>query len=369
MPGPRLAAVTTRWLLVLVVAAALVGTPIAVSAWPAADSSVSATQLAARIEASDGLAWSGLVQSSGALQLPSSDSFAGLADLLGADHDLRVWWRGPEDWRIDRIHSTGETDLFRQAGYTIRWEFETLTATGAPVSRIRLPDVSDLVPAVLARAVLTGARADELARLPARKVAGVDAVGLRLTPEEPATTLGTVDIWADPATGLPLRVELTGLDGGRPALTTAVAELRTGSVDQAVTIFGAPPGSTFRFDQAVDVAAEANALTPYDLPEMLAGLASRTGDPGSAGIYGRGPTFMIALRLRGQVAGPLRARLRESTAAQRTPVGTLAPVGPVGLLVTPGRLDPNGQGGGFLLAGTVTPETLQRAAAQLLGRR
>jgi hypothetical protein len=70
---------------------------------------------------------------------------------------------------------------------------------------------------------------------------------------------------------------------------------------------------------------------------------------------------LLVMPLRGQVAGPLRERLRQSGSASETAVGTLSPVGPVGLLITPGR----GRGG-FLLAGTVTPETLQQAAAQLL---
>jgi hypothetical protein len=42
----------------------------------------------------------------------------------------------------------------------------------------------------------------------------------------------------------------------------------------------------------------------------------------------------------------------------------LAPVGPVGILITPYR----GRGGTFLLAGTVTSETLQQAATELLER-
>ena len=67
--------------------------------------------------------------------------------------------------------------------------------------------------------------------------------------------------------------------------------------------------------------------------------------------------------MRGQVAGPLRQRLRDSAAAEETSVGTLAPVGPVGLLVTPRSRE-----GTFLVAGTVTAETLQRAATELLAR-
>ena len=45
-------------------------------------------------------------------------------------------------------------------------------------------------------------------------------------------------------------------------------------------------------------------------------------------------------------------------------MGTLAPVGPVGLLLTPRQDDRSA----LLLTGTVTGETLQRAATELLAR-
>jgi len=127
-----------------------------------------------------------------------------------------------------------------------------------------------------------------------------------------------------------------------------------------------PEGVRVSYEQSVDVAAAANAFAPYDLPTSLAGLSSRDGeDPGAVGIYGRGPTTLIALPLRGQVARPLRRQLQDRGSAQVTDVGILAPVGPVELLLTPYR----GPGSTFLLAGTVTTETLRRAAAELLERQ
>jgi hypothetical protein len=119
------------------------------------------------------------------------------------------------------------------------------------------------------------------------------------------------------------------------------------------------------YEESVDVAAAANAFAPVDLPASLGGLSSRTGeDPSAVGLYGRGPTTLIALPLRRDVAGPLRRRLRESAGAQETDVGTVSSVGPVGLLLTPYRRE----GSRFLLAGTVTQEVLTRAATDLLAR-
>lgn len=352
-----------RWLVVLVTAALLVVTPLAVQARPVRDSSISAGELATRMQASDGVAWSGVVESSGRLQVPDSDSFAALAQLLGEDNDLRVWWRAADDWRIDRIRGTGETDVYRQGDYLTRWIFESETAVISPVSKVRLPDAADLLPTTLARSLLQGARPRELSRIPARRVAGVSAPGLRLAPGDRAATIATADIWAEPTTGLPLRVELSGRDDRVPVLQTETVDLTLEAPPAGTTRFDPPPSVGLRFEESVDVAAAANAFAAYDLPTSLGGLPSRGGDdPGAVGVYGRGPTTLIVLPLRGRVAWPLRDRLRSSAAAEETDAGVLAPVGPVGLLMTP---DP-GEGGGFLLAGTVTPDTLRRAAAELM---
>ncbi len=355
---------TARWWIVLLTAVALVAVPVAVANRPAAASDISAIDLATRVQASGGVAWSGLVQTSGALQVPDSDSFATLAELLGEDNQLRVWWRSGSDWRVDRLRSTGETDLFRQRGLSIRWVFESATATVSPVSTVRLPDASDLLPPTLGRSLLQGAKPAELSRLPARRVAGVDAPGLRLRPDTAATTVDHLDLWVEPGTGLPLRVELYGAGDRRPVLTSALQQLELRTPAAATTDFTPSDGISVQYEESVDVAAAANAFAAYDLPASLAGLETRNGrDPGAVGVYGRGPTTLLVLPLRGQVAGPLRSRLQTSAAARQTAVGTVAPVGPVGLLVTPrqqGRIS-------FLLAGTVTPESLERAAAELLG--
>ena len=363
-----------RWLVVLLAAAVLVTVPVAFGHRPAAASSLSPVDLARRIQTSSAAGWSGLVVSSGALQVPESDSFATLGDLLGGDNTLRVWWRAGDDWRVDRIRSTGETDLFRHGSYTTRWVFESETATISPVSRIRLPDASDLLPPTLGRAMLQGARDDELTPLPPARVAGIDATGLQLTPRaprpggltpdlDPVGTVDHVDVWADPATGLALRVQLYAAGERRPVVSTSVTEIDGRTPPAASTSFSPSAESTIAYEESVDVAAAANAFAPYDLPASLAGLAPRDGeDPGAVGIYGRGPTVLIVLPLRGQVSGPLRERLRSSASATETNVGTLAPVGPVGVLLTPRQ----GDRGSLLLAGTVDGPTLERAARRLL---
>ena len=351
-----------RWLVVLLAAAALVATPLAWTARPTPNSPLTAVDLARRVQDSAALPWSGRVQTSGGLQVPDTDSFAALGALLGEDNSLRVWWRGAEEWRVDRLRSTGETDLYRSRDNQIRWVAESDTATLAPVSKIRLPDAADLLPSTLARSMLQGVRDNELSRLPADRIAGVVAPGLRITPADPAASLDRVDLWADAVTGLPLRVELYGPGERRPVVSTAVTSLDLEIPDPSTTVFRPAASTAMAYEDAVDVAAAANAFARYDLPAELAGLDARgSSDPGAVGFYGRGPTVLVAIPLRGQVAGPLRERLQSSPSARRTSAGTVAPVGPVTLLLTPGRWER----GAFLLAGTVTPDTLERAAAEL----
>jgi hypothetical protein len=355
-----------RWFVVLLTAAAFVATPLLVSTRQAAPSDISAAELAGRIQQSADVGWSGFVETTGTLQVPDSESFATLAQLLGENTQLRVWWRSADDWRVDRLRSTGETDLFRHGRGIVRWVFESQTATYSPVSKIRLPDASDLSPPTFARSLLQGVHEAELSRLPARRIVGIHAPGLRLIPNEKATTVGRVDIWADPDSGLPLAVELYGVGEHRPVLTTTVRELELGAPPTTTTHFRLAEGVRVRYEESVDVAAAANAFAPYDLPISLAGLRARDGqDPGAVGIYGRGPTTLIAVPLRGRVAWPLRRQLQDRGTAQLTEVGTLASVGPVQLLITP----PREQRGAFLLAGTVTAETLQQAATELLERQ
>ena len=296
--------------------------------------------------------------------MPDSDSFVELAQLLGEDNELRVWWRAADDWRIDRIRSTGETDLFRNGPALIRWVFESEVATISPVSEIRLPDASDLLPPTLARLLLQGVRDEELSALPTRRVAGIDAAGVRLTPAERATSIAQVDIWADRRPGCRCGSSCPGPPTAArcwsPASATSAWPSRRG--DHPVP---AGRGRGHRLRGLGRRRRRGQRLSAYDLPTSLAGLDTRGGeDPGAVGVYGRGPTTLIVLPLRGQVAGPLRSGCGTAVARRRPPSAPWPRSG------RSGCCSPRAPSqGALLLAGTVTAETLQRAAAELLGPR
>ncbi len=355
-----------RWSLVALAAVALITAPAAIGLLPAQGSDLTAAQLRQRVADSASVAWSGEVSSRGTLGVPDTSSFGGIVDLLGENNSLRVWWRDPQHWRVDTVRQTGETDLLRDADQMTRWVFESGTATVTPFATVRLPDASDVLPSRLAARMLAGAHADELSRLPSRRVAGHSAAGLRLTPGSPASTIDRVDVWADEDTGLPLRVEVFGAGSSLPIITTSVTSLDLRRPSSDVVDFTAPPGAEVRSRDAIDVAAGANAFAPFVLPGDLAGLGRR-GDPadlGAVGIYGRGPTALIVVPLRRGLSGQVREQLSAAATARATPAGTTLQVGPLSILLTDGGR----RRGTFLLAGTVTPETLTQAAADLQER-
>lgn len=355
---------TGRWLLVAGVAATLVAAPVVVRALPASGSDVTARELSERIAASSSVPWSGEVSTRGRLQVPDTDSFGGVVDLLGDSKTLRVWWRDPTHWRVDDTRQTGESDLVRDDTTLTRWVFESGTATITPYATVRLPDASDVLPSRLAARLLSGATTAELERVPSRRVAGRSAAGLRLTPADPASTIERADVWADEASGLPLRVEVYGKGDVLPVVTSTLTDVDLDRPAADTTTFEAPDTATVRRRDVIDVAAGANAFAPFELPGEVAGL-ERTGDEdelGAVGVYGRGPTALIVIPLRRGLSGQVRDQLSTVSSARRSDAGTSLEVGPLSVLLTDGGRRSRGT---FLLAGTVTPETLAQASVEL----
>ena len=352
-----------RWLVVLALAVALVAVPQGLRAFPVADTEESAADLAARVLDADRLGWSGEVSTQGSLDVPlTGDTFGGVVRLLGESSRLRVWWRGPTQHRVDRVRESGETDTVRNGGMTIRWRYEGNRVTFTPYSRIRLPDDPDVVPVALAQRLLTGARPGELSRLPSERVAGRAAAGLRLEPADERSTIGRVDLWADQDTGLPLAVEVYArTPGARPVLTTRTTSVDLDQPPLSATRLDISSGVDFSRGVTLDDAAGADAYAPFAPPEKVAGLPrrGRAEDFGAVGVYGRGPTALVAVPLRDVVAHGLREQLRKAGTVRDSGERQALEFGPLSVL-----LDSSGRGN-YVLLGTVTSATLEQAADDL----
>jgi hypothetical protein len=340
--------------------ALLVAAPFAVRAWPAQDRDVSAADLLTSIEDNLDHPYSGYVETRGTLQLPVADRFTDVGDLFGSTTRVRVWWRSADDWRVDKLLATGEQDLVHNAQGTTRWRYEQDDVTLSQDPAIRLPRTADLVPPEVAHLLLDGADESEVRRLPAARVAGVDALGLRLDPAAPQTSIDHVDVWADPDTGVVLRVEVFGNGRAAPAFTSAFEEYSAATPPEERTRFTVPRGADFEFDSVLDIADAATQYAPVLPPDTVAGLVKAPQADRAVGIYGSGVTRLLTIPIRDREADPLREQLGLTPGVRKVPQGTLVTIGPLGVLMTGHEHQ-----GGWLIAGTVTADTLTSTAEDL----
>ena len=368
-----------RWGAVAAGTAALVALPLAVRALPPARDPVPATDLLAAVDRSGTVGYSGYAEAFGGLSLPLTYTLSTVADLFGDHTRLRVWWRGERDWRVDAVDAAGERGLHRGADGVWRWDYERNLATQTSEPPVRLPRAADLDPAALGRRLLSEARPEEVSRLPGRRVAGRSAPGLRLRPADPGSTIERVDVWVDAPTGLPLRVEVWAAGGTRPVVQSAFLDFSARMPAARDTAFSPPDGAWVSRELNQDPAAAINVFSPVIPPLELAGLPirRRVEGLGSVGTYGTGLTVLVAVPLPGRIAGPLVDQIARTpgvtvngAAPARLPDGSVIvpedatlrlAVGPLSLLLA----DPP-ERRSWLLTGTVTAATLDRAAAEIV---
>jgi len=350
-----------RWTLVLAGVLLVVGVPMAVRAVPPQDSDIGAADLLTLIQGAQDRPYSGYVETQGALQLAVTDRFTDIGALFGERTRLRVWWRGDDDWRVDKLSVQGETDLVHSSGLTTEWSYESSRAETSRDRAIRLPRSADLVPPALGRRLLRDVDTLEASRLHSRSVAGIAAPGLRLTPASPESSIGRVDLWADPDSGVVLEVEVYADGASAPSFTSAFREFSAELPEQSSTTYLPTVDAEVSFDDVLDIADAANQFAPLIPPDTVGGLARSDGGVGAAGVYGAGVTQVLTIPLRDREAGPLREQLQLTPGSRLVADGTLVEVGPLGVLLTGGEDD-----GGWLVAGTVTEPTLAAVAADLI---
>jgi hypothetical protein len=295
-----------RWAVVADGVAVLLLLPSVVAALPARTTTVSAQDLLSRVRASAQVGWSGYGESSGTLVLPDVRELDDLPALLGGTTRARAWWRGPDSWRVDALSLLGETDTVRDPGGTWTWQSEQRRAVRVlGRSDVRLPTAADLLPPTLGRRL--AAAPDVVAsRLPARRVAGRSADGLRLVPQERSgTTVAAVQMWVEPRTGLPLQVEVHTAGEPEPALGALLLDLELERPHAARTSFVPPPEAAATVVEVPDLAAASDRYAPYRLPDELAGLTRQDageGSSGGVGTYGQGLHAVAVVPLPSDVA-------------------------------------------------------------------
>ena len=350
-----------RWCVVAIGMLLLVAAPIASHLMPAADSDVSAARLLGQARGAAGQAWSGYVETEGSLQLPDADQFSDVGALFGEETLMRAWWQGDDRWRVDHLLLSGETDLVHDGDTTLRWDYEHLDATVSRDPDIRLPRTADLLPPVLAERLLRGIGADDVSRIPAARVAGVSAPGLRAVPSSNLSSIDHADLWLDPDSGVPLRVEVYADNASSAAFTSQFRDFSAQRPGDGDVDFRAPAGVDVEFDDVLDIADAANQYAPVRPPDTVVGLPKAASSDRAVGVYGGGMTEVIAIPLRDREADALRDQLTTTPGVQKSDDRTLVSVGPLGVVLTGEQGD-----GGWLLAGTLNRSALVRAADDVL---
>jgi hypothetical protein len=369
--GVLAATAARRWMSVLAGITALVAVPGLIGALPVSASHVDPGQLRARILAAQG-PYAGYAESVGSLGLPDLPETGDLAGLFGSLTRMRAWQADGRS-RADVLTPTGERGYYTDARGATVWDYELRTVTrltGQP--DLRLPRAADLVPPDLARRLLADSATGNgaLSSLPDRRIAGVAAAGIRFSPADPDTTIGAVDVWADPGTGLALEVQVRGGNGAPASLRTRFLDVRqgAGAVDPATVRPPRPDGATRAVAQVPRISELVDRFAPAVLPDSLAGRAPTERAEGGQSLrtYGSGFAMFAAASLPFRL-GDRAFDAARSAGAQAIPLAAGSAVLLHSEVMTLLVVLPADERGGFVLAGPVSADVLTRAAEELAG--
>jgi hypothetical protein len=358
-----------RWSVVVCGVAVLCCLPVLASALPVSVPQTTPAQLRDRIVASSSESYAGYAESNATFGLPSLQGLQSLTALLDGVTRMRVWQAAPNWWRVDVLSDVAERDQYQLGSVGYVWDSNSQLLTrvdGRPMFRLPQPD--DLVPPSLAARLLREAGADaKFSMLPPQRVAGQSAAGLRVVPADPASTIGQVDIWANPDSGLPLLVQILARGTAVPALETQFLQVSSWQPDAGVLTPQHGPGAGYTVTTANDFTGVLRDLYPEFLPLRLAG---RMRQPvlwqyGGIGVYGGGLATFAVLAFSGSTGFNL---LNDAQSDGATPFsapggdGVLASAPLINLIIVHRSYSQVT----FLLAGLVNKQVLEQAAADLV---
>ena len=361
-----------RWAVVVAGTALVVAVPALLAARPVPAVKMTAQDVVAAALRSADVPHEGLAEIDASLGLPDLPVVSDATKVLSGTTRVRTWWASATSWRADTVTGTGEDMTYANpadtGGGVRQWSFETNTVTDVLYSPgVRLPRADDLLPPQVARRLLGWVGAtDQVRPLAARRVAGTVAAGAQIVPADLASTVGQIDVWVEPGTGLPVEVDVYARGGVRPVFSSRFLDLALHR--PAASLLSPTFSSTaeLRSTSEPDLLARVNAFGSVALPEQLGSLARVTG-PAANGlhgvaVYGAGLTQLVVAPLPDRLAGDVF----EATGSKGRRV-TL-PGGQATFLSTPlvGLAVVFGRGQGYLVAGTLEPAALQAAVTALL---
>jgi hypothetical protein len=356
-----------RWVSVAAVLLVLCALPLVIRVWPVRAASVDPATLRDRIKTSETRPYQGYAQTIGTLGLPALPRLADVTALLSTTTELRTWYAAPDRWRVDQIGPGSEQGLYHRPDGEYRWDYtdeQVIQVVGD--QPVRLPRAADLIPPDLGRRLVDATATDPVTALPDRRIAGLNAAGLRIVPADPTTTIARIDIWAAPDTGLPMQVEVTAKGATRPVLTSRFLEFDGHAPAEDVITPPAPrAGIGFTTTSTPDLVSAINRFSRGSLPDTLAGKTRRTAVAGvsAAGIYGSGLTELVALAAPGRIGREAYDTVSQYGTPLDLPGGdaTLISTSLLSVLVVRNRELRQT----YLVAGLIDPAVLKSAGAEL----
>ena len=292
--------------------------------------------------------------------------------LLSGVHYVRVVTdtSRPEPRERVAVQDTlSEYDLYRDGSELWAWDSTHQTARHGSVNALTSALLSFASPAELAK-TFTGPSAVETllfdtaySTWQTTRVAGRNCYVLGITPHADGTTVGSVRVAVDAATGVPLSVAVYPTGSSDPAIQ-ARFETVSFSADPSELRFTPPPGAKVVEEAAPDVDQSANpvrgagkgwtaaaAIGGVDPQKLIAGLGTNRG----AGQPAPEGAAAVLAALAGTPGTPLQSYLRMMMAAgEKTPVGLVWSSPLVSLVFTPDQR---------LFVAFATPESLDATVA------
>jgi hypothetical protein len=353
-----------RWAVVIGGTAALAAVPVVAANWPVPVVVADVDELTVAVLESDLEPYVGLVDSRGGLRLPDLGRYDDEVAPFASQTRSRIWYDGPTLWRASELLVGGERGTYREPDLLWTWDSGDRDVEQSPRQGdepLRLPRVMDLAPPELGRRLLaeasrSGLQIDSIAP---RRIAGHIGAGLRFEPPtDSPTTIEAVELWAQPTTGLVLRVDIY-TSAGPPIFETAFVDLDNVAPAADAVRFPADDIDPGRIDRTPSDPIEVLSGVPFArLPDRLGGLARRNPSDQGVATYGSALEQVTVVAAPSGSLGRRIARLPRSTrpwGGEAVLVGTSLVNAQ---LVTVGGLD-------IIVAGTVTVAELDRLVGAL----
>ncbi len=353
-----------RWAVVIGGTAAVAAVPVVAANLPVPAVVADVDKLTVAVLESDLEPYVGLVDSRGGLRLPDLGRYDDEVAPFAGQTRSRIWYDGPTLWRASELLIGGERGTYREPDLLWTWDSGDRDVEQSPRQGdepLRLPRVMDLAPPELGRRLLAEASRSglQIDSIGPRRIAGHIGAGLRFEPPaDSPTTIDAVELWAQPTTGLVLRVDIY-TSAGPPIFETAFVDLDNVAPAADAVRFPADDIDPGRIDRTPSDPIEVLSGVPFArLPDRLGGLARRNPSDQGVATYGSALEQVTVVAAPSGSLGRRIARLPRSTrpwGGEAVLVGTSLVNAQ---LVTVGGLD-------IIVAGTVTVAELDRLVGAL----